>query len=199
MPAIRAGGIASGLDTNAIIESLVGAAKEPINALENKNHLLGITKSVFKEVSDDLNSLKSTTFNLKLESTFKSKNAESSNSGIVSAIVTPEAAAGSHAIEVLRTARQASVTSLFSRPALTTPGAGVEEYSEWPCRYEQQEGDIVTTIADTGSMRRATSALKPTNAQNYTTQAVSTPIAATLIHQYVTLLGGVQLSALVTL
>ncbi|MDR2870182.1 MAG: hypothetical protein LBV04_07020, partial [Deferribacteraceae bacterium] len=214
MPAIRSGGIASGLDTNAIIDSLVGAAKEPINALETKSHLLGLTKTVFKEVADDLSSLKTTAFNLKLESTFKSKKVDSSNPAVATAVVTPEAAVGSHTVEVMRTAKQASMASLLSKPSLTQAGAGAAEYSEWPGKYVQLEGDIFTDVnsrtieipqapdpvtnAPVPPLERqlwtATSEFKPSDARTYGTQTFLTPIDASLIDENGSIQAGVNLS-----
>ena len=150
MGAIRSGGIASGLDVNGIIESLVTAAKEPITALDNRSHLLSLQKTLFKETSDDFNSLKNVLFNLKLESTFKSKNTSLSNPVVASVSASPSAKAGTYTIDVVQKATQASHTSYLCRAAVTSTGAGLvtsgQAMTDLAGKYIQQEADVTTTV-----------------------------------------------------
>ncbi|MDR0453328.1 MAG: flagellar filament capping protein FliD [Deferribacteraceae bacterium] len=147
MGVIRAGGLASGLDTNAIIEKLVEVAKEPIVRLDNKYHLLTLEKSLYKDINNDLTAMKNNIFNLKLESTFKSKTVLSSNLSVANAKVTSEAQKGIHTVEVLQTARNASMTSMFASIALTEKGAGVKGLvTSRPEAYQQMEGTYTTKI-----------------------------------------------------
>ncbi len=155
MGAIRAGGLASGLDTNGIIEKLVENAKEPIYRLDNKYHLLTLEKTTYKDISSDLTAMKNNIFNLKLESTFKSKTISSSNTSIASAKATSAAAKGTHTIEVLQTARNASVTSTFTTLSVTEKGAGVKTISSTAPLYDQLEGTYTTTVSTNTALNKS--------------------------------------------
>jgi flagellar hook-associated protein 2 len=154
MGVIRAGGLASGLDTNAIIEELVKNAKEPITRLENQLHLKELEKAVYNKVNEQLNDLRTALFNLRLESVFKAKNVLSSSPYVASATVTNDAKVGSHVVEVLQTAQKASMTSRYTSTHLNIAGGGVtglDPIQRIPYPLDQLEGVHTTNITSSAS------------------------------------------------
>jgi flagellar hook-associated protein 2 len=154
MGVIRAGGLASGLDTNSIIEELVKNAKEPITRLESQLHLKELEKAVYNKVNEQLNDLRTALFNLRLESVFKAKNVLSSSSYVASATVTNDAKVGSHVVEVLQTAQKASMTSRYTSTRLNIAGGGVtglDTTYRLPHILDQLEGVHTTNITTQAS------------------------------------------------
>jgi flagellar hook-associated protein 2 len=155
MGVIRAGGLASGLDTNTIIDELVKTAKEPVTRLESKLHLKELEKAVYKKVNEQLDDLRTALFNLRLESVFKSKNIQSS-SYVASATATNDAKVGSHVVEVLQTAQKASMSSRYTSTRLNIAAGGVtglDSLYRFPHILDQLEGTHTTNItanADSG-------------------------------------------------
>jgi flagellar hook-associated protein 2 len=149
MGVIRAGGLASGLDTNTIIDELVKTAKEPVTRLESKLHLKELEKAVYKNVNEQLDDLRTALFNLRLESVFKSKNIQSSSPYVASATATNDAKVGSHVVEVLQTAQKAYMSSRYTSTHLNIAGGGVtglDTTYRYPYVLDQLEGTHTTSI-----------------------------------------------------
>ncbi|MDR2104233.1 MAG: flagellar filament capping protein FliD [Deferribacteraceae bacterium] len=149
MGVIRAGGLASGLDTNAIIDELVKTAKEPVTRLENQLHLKELEKAVYNSVNDQLSDLRTALLNLRLESVFKAKSITSSNSYAASATATNDAKVGSHVVEVLQTAQKAYMSSRYTNAVLNIAGGGVTGFDatyRLPAVLDQLEGTHTTNI-----------------------------------------------------
>ncbi len=153
MGAIRAGGLASGLDTNTIIDELVAQAKEPITRLENQLYLKNLQKSLYNSVNTQLTTMKSSLFNLKMESTFKAKKITSSAENVATATVSSTAASGSHVLQVLQTAKKATMSSRFTSTSINIKGAGLSSISttSLPAVYSQTEGVHLTNVFTSGS------------------------------------------------
>jgi len=132
MDALRIGGIVSGLDTNGIVETLTNQAKQTYYSLERKYTTKTLEKNIFQSISTDLVSVKTDLLNLKLESTYKSKNISISNSSILSATASTSAKNGSHTIKVSQTAMNSYTYSQFTNVALSEKGAGVTGISGRP-------------------------------------------------------------------
>lgn len=135
MDALRIGGIISGMDTNALVEKLVSQARIPLDNLEAKYNLKSLEKTVYTDISDRLNTMRTDLLNLRLESTFKNKNITSSNTGVVSATVTPSAKIGSHLVQVLQTAKNAYSYSQYTYAKLQLNTVGVSSISGKPSDF----------------------------------------------------------------
>ncbi|MDR2401158.1 MAG: flagellar filament capping protein FliD [Deferribacteraceae bacterium] len=154
MGVIRAGGLASGLDTNTIIDELVKTAKEPVTRLENSLHLKELEKTVYNNVNEQLNDLRTALFNLRLESVFKAKSILSSSPHVASATVTNDAKVGSHVVEVLQTAQKAYMSSRYTSTRLNIAGGGVTTLDQTyriPHVLDQLEGTHTTNITANAS------------------------------------------------
>jgi flagellar hook-associated protein 2 len=149
MDALRVGGIISGLDTNGIVDTYSAYAKIPLDRLQAKYDLKSLEKSVYKSIDSDLTKIKNNLLNFKLESTFKSKTITSSNTSIVSASATVDAAVGSYSVEVSQTARQAFWTSHYTSAHLIESGAGITSISGTP--KDVLEGTHEVTVSTISS------------------------------------------------
>ncbi|MGC8925081.1 MAG: flagellar filament capping protein FliD [Calditerrivibrio sp.] len=158
MDALRIGGVISGMDTNALVEKLVSQARIPLDNLEAKYNLKTLEKSVYKDISDRLNTMRTDLFNLKLESTFKNKNSTSSNNSVVSATVTPSAKVGSHTVEVIQTAKNSYSLSQFTRAKLQLNSAGVTSITGRPTDFNEGVHDV--SISDDGTYYVSTDSFK---------------------------------------
>jgi flagellar hook-associated protein 2 len=152
MQDLRIGGIISGLDTNSIVETLTTQAKQTFYSLEQKYTNKSLEKSIYQEISSDLATIKADLLNLKLESTFKSKNVSVSNTSILSATSSISAKNGSHSITVSQIARNSYTYSQFTNVALTEAGAGVTKLSGRPSDFLEgvhSVGISTTSISST--------------------------------------------------
>lgn len=169
MEALRVGGLVSGLDTNAIIDSMMAAAKEPINILNNQVSDLTYEKSVYNDMLTAMNGLKTALLPLKMESTFKSKNTTSSVPGTAGATASTNTPPGSYNLTVNQLAKPAFSTSIFTNKTLAFGGAGITgiENSTYP--YDQTEGSHnVSIYKKSASQWIAKDVFESKNGQKYT-------------------------------
>ncbi len=139
---IRSGGIASGLDTNAIIDALVKAERAPINKLSvqktsitTKITKIGSIKSAMSELVDAAGAVDSLNKVL-------AANASTSNSGVVSATASGEATPGSYSLTVQNLAVAEKDRSVAFSSADAPVKAGSLTISV------QGEDDVVVDIAE---------------------------------------------------
>ena len=76
MNEMSVGGLMSGLDTNAVVDSLVKQSRRPLQKYQNQHDLKTLEKSFYQEVNDSLTDLKTDILQLRLESTFNVKKTE---------------------------------------------------------------------------------------------------------------------------
>ena len=116
-------GLASGLDTSAIISALMGVAKQPENALKNQITVEQARQSAYTAVESELQDLTTSYQALTDVATWAPvQSVSSSNAGTVGATMTGGAAAGAYDVAVTQLARANQFTS--SGPA-TAAGADV--------------------------------------------------------------------------
>ncbi len=147
MDAMRVGGIASGLDTNSIIDSLMATAQIPIVRLNNEISDLTYEKTVYNDIIDQLNTLNDAMFDLKLESTFMSKLTTSTNESVLSATASTSTPTGSYTVNVTQTAKPAYASSTYLTKSLTAAGAGVTGLTSNVYAYDQVAGTHDVTIS----------------------------------------------------
>lgn len=140
MESLRVGGIVSGLDTNAIIDSLMAAAKEPINMLNERVSDLSFEKTIYNDFLTSLNGMKNALLPLKMESTFKSKITTSSSESVAGGAASVNTPPGSYNINVTQTAKPAFSTSIFTNKTMVLGGAGVSGIQSNVYSYDQIEG-----------------------------------------------------------
>jgi flagellar hook-associated protein 2 len=123
---ISFGGLASGLDTKAIISALVAIEERPIRALESKKTGYTKQKSLFGDLKGLLDKLTEAAKKLKTSPDFLQRKATSDDEDIVTASASSSASPGTYKVEVLSLAKAQVVASTGSAAASTafgTPGA----------------------------------------------------------------------------
>ncbi|MBL8751066.1 MAG: flagellar filament capping protein FliD [Planctomycetes bacterium] len=114
---ISFGGLASGLDTKAIITALVAVERRPIDQLETKKTSLNKQKSLFGDLKGLLEKLSTAAKALKTKSDFLAMKAASDKEEIVGATASNSAAAGTYSVEVLELAKARVLASTGSATA----------------------------------------------------------------------------------
>jgi flagellar hook-associated protein 2 len=122
------GGLASGMDTGAIIEQLVALEKQPIYRYESEISQLEKQKSSWRDINSRISSLGDKLTDLKFSSTYNSRKAVSSNEAVATAIASNDAAEANYDLEVIQLAqaeRAASTADIAdSTTDLASVGAG---------------------------------------------------------------------------
>lgn len=147
---INFGGLASGLDTNAIIDALVNVEKQPLNALQKKVTDVAQAKSIVTSISGKLSSLQAAAKALSDPAGFASATASSSDSSVV-ATVTGTASPGAFDVNVTQIAKeQRTYSNTFgsNTDALGQTGTiKLQVGSGSPLTVNVAAGDSLATIA----------------------------------------------------
>ncbi len=168
---MQLGGLVSGMDTQGMIDQLMQTARQPLIKLQQSLQKLDTKKSTFKEVDDQLFTLKKSLLDLRLESTFKSKKVLSSDDKLVTATATVEAAPGLHTVSITQTAQAAFVRSQYTRATLNSSSGNSTGIASLTGRPDESslKGSHEISITGEGSLYRARSVFKPTGGGNLTT------------------------------
>ena len=109
MEQIRFSGLASGMDTESIVEKLMKAERMPLNRMEQEKQWLEWKRDDYREMNRLLSELDELIFNgIDREKTFIDKNVTSSNESVATATATPNAPEVSTTINVSQVAKAAS-------------------------------------------------------------------------------------------
>ncbi|MFW6378185.1 MAG: flagellar filament capping protein FliD [Bacillota bacterium] len=139
-------GLATGMDTQSIVNQLVQIEAKPIQGYQEEISELEETKSAWREVNGSLDKLEGTTSDLKMSSTFNSRSASSSNEDVLTASASNGADEGNYSVTVHDTAKaQRLAGTRFDDTS--DPIAEITEEST----ITINDSDI--TISDTDSLR----------------------------------------------
>lgn len=105
----RITGLATGMDTESIIEKLMQAERKPLDKLEKDQTTIEWQREALLDVNSKMLAFRNETLNMKLQGTYKSYSATSSNSNIVSATTTTEAQEGVYKVTVREVATQTTL------------------------------------------------------------------------------------------
>lgn len=109
--AIQFTGMASGLDTNSIVNDLMKLEKTKVTAVRKEKTRLEMTKTAWSELNAKLYAFhKKELFAFKSEGTYNKKKVSSSNDGVISVSSSSQASNGVHSIEVTNMAKGSTVT-----------------------------------------------------------------------------------------
>lgn len=125
MSRITFGGLASGLDTNYLIEQLIKLERQPIERKEKRILELEAVRDAWRDLNMRLRNLRSRLGDLLLPETFLSLTSQSSDPSLVSASVKPQAKPGLYRVEVSQLAAQHTVA--MKEDIATTLGKGEKE------------------------------------------------------------------------
>lgn len=104
---MRIGGLASGIDTDAIMKDLMRAERIPLDKMEQDKQLLEWQRDAYREINRMLFELDEMAFDLKLERNFKTKSFHSTQEHAVTARGGASAGVGNYRIEVKQLATTA--------------------------------------------------------------------------------------------
>ncbi len=104
-------GLSSGIDTNSIIQQLLDAHRQPIVRLENKAEVLAVQREAYRNVNTQLLAVQSKALDLRLESTFLTRSASSSDESSVVASANFASVKTTHRVEISQLAQEAIASS----------------------------------------------------------------------------------------
>lgn len=165
---ISFGGLASGLDTKAIISALTAIERRPITALETKKTTLGKQKSLFGDLGTLLDKLTAAAKALKTTTDFLQMKVTSNNEDALKATASNSATPGTHDITVVSLAHaqvsasagQASATTGFGGPASLQIDVGGNTHiiavnsptlQSIAAAINDQDVGVTATVVDTGN------------------------------------------------
>ncbi|MBQ8692260.1 MAG: hypothetical protein IJ520_03855, partial [Synergistaceae bacterium] len=118
MATMSISGVVSGMDWEGMISTMIEAAQKPAQVQMNKRINLTNKKTLFEEMQELAEKLQKSTTALRLESTYKSKKAETeridsngSAKGVLTAKVNADAAAGVYTVKVNQLAQSQTIRS----------------------------------------------------------------------------------------
>lgn len=108
---LRISGLASGIDTESIIKNLMAAERIPVDKLKQNKQILQWQQEDYRTINNSLRTFRDKVFNMKLQATYLTKKASSSNEAAVKATASATAVDGLYTINVTQLATGASATS----------------------------------------------------------------------------------------
>ena len=120
MSVLRVGGLASGMDIEAMVKELMTAQRMPLDKVKQDKQILEWKREYYREINKALFDFRDVVFNLKLESTFNTKSAKSSDESIVEVRTGANAISGVYEIAVQQLAKGVYKTSTSDIDNYTT-------------------------------------------------------------------------------
>ena len=96
----RITGLASGMDYESIIEKLMKASRTPLDKLEKSQTKVEWQREALLEINSKFLAFRTSALDMKLQGTYKSYTADSTDKGAVSAIATSDAQEGTYKVSV---------------------------------------------------------------------------------------------------
>jgi flagellar hook-associated protein 2 len=107
----RISGLATGLDTESMVNALMQAERIPLDRLLQEKQIWEWKQEDYRTVNSALSELRNKLFSAKLQSTYLVKKTTSTNTAVVTATATPTASVGTYYITVTQLARPATAYS----------------------------------------------------------------------------------------
>ncbi|MGI6452755.1 MAG: flagellar filament capping protein FliD [Syntrophomonadaceae bacterium] len=153
MSVMRIGGLASGMDIDTIVESLMQARRAPLDKLLQERQKLQWQQEDYRSINNTLFSFRNEVFNYKLQGLYNAKKAASSDEGVASISAATSAIEGTYSITVNRLASGVNKGSTVSL-AEETNGEGqsltlYQQFSQLALRGYSETDEISVTINGT--------------------------------------------------
>lgn len=124
-PAVTFSGVASGIDTTAVIQALVDVRARPIAKLEQQRSELEVAKKIWADLDTKVDTLEDKIRPLKYRARFLTNTASVSNESVLTAKASGSAAPGSYQVTVNNLATAGSVGSqVYTDTDTLTVGTG---------------------------------------------------------------------------
>jgi len=149
LPTMTISGLASGLDTDEIIQRLMEIERQPVKRLEQRKADLEVDKNAWRDIGSRLSNLLGTLTSLKLESTFEAKTATSSDPKALTATASADAVPGTYKIWIKQLAQAHKVRSApqSSWVASTTGSFTIGLKNGQSVTVQVMGGDTLETLA----------------------------------------------------
>lgn len=108
---LRIGGLASGMDIDQLVSDLMKAQRMRLDTIKQKKQVVEWQQEDYRTLNNTLRTLRDNVFKMKLQGTYLTKKATSSNEGLVKVTASGSAAAGNYSVKVNRLADNAKSTS----------------------------------------------------------------------------------------
>ncbi len=117
-PLVNIGGLASGLDTNSIVEQMMQIERQPRTKLDNKAAVVTARQNLLQDFQSRLRAVEAAARDLRSASLWsQSQTATSGDPARVGAVIGTGAGVGGYQVEVTQLANSAQRTYAFARPA----------------------------------------------------------------------------------
>jgi flagellar hook-associated protein 2 len=162
MGILQVGGLATGLDTNAIISQLMAVEQKPVTALQTQKLQLQAVSTAFNDLQSKLASLKTQADNLAAPATVFPRSVGSSTDSVATATASAGADHGTFSLSVSALARGSIATASVTKGAQTdtiAAGAGTFQFKLGP------SGTVVSVSVDgTTTLAQLVKAINDTSA-----------------------------------
>ena len=152
---MRVGGIASGMDIEAMVNKLMEAERMPLVRLQQKHTTLEWKRDAFREINSALLELDNIVRDMKYSTYYRAKSATSSNEGVLTASANSNASNGSYEIKVDKLATNEMQIANVQNPESFV---GVEgEHKFYTYNNEGQPQEHVLKIEDGDTLEKVLS------------------------------------------
>lgn len=144
---IRFGGIASGFDTEYIVQNLMRVEQMKIDRFHQQKQLLEWKREDYRSINNQLRSFREgASWNLSMEKTFMSKTATVSNDSLFNVTASNNAAPGNYTFEVARLAKGVTVEGRLDQEGIKSIGGFLNGVGSTSFTLQGGEGKEAYTI-----------------------------------------------------
>jgi flagellar hook-associated protein 2 len=160
---MRVSGLASGLDTDALIKKLMDAQRIPMNKMTQKKQLLEWKRDDYRTLNNKILDFRNAAFDMKLQSSYLAKKASSSQESIVSVTGSANASEGQYSIRI----DQLATTAGFNTGNLSGIAGGSQTLD---VKFGLSGDSTLTLTGDKGTVNVA---IKPTDTMDQFVKAIN--------------------------
>lgn len=129
----RVSGLSSGMDIDAIVSKMMRAERVPLDKLEQKKQTLEWQQADYRSLNTMLNEFRTSAYDARLERTFLTRNADSSNTGAATASAAANAIDGTYSIKINQLASGVAKASTIDLPSgKTADGNSLTLFEQFP-------------------------------------------------------------------
>jgi len=152
----RLTGLGSGFDVDGVVAKLMTVARMPLDKFAQQKQTLQWQTDDYRTLNASILDLHNTAFNMKLDSSFQTKNGSSSNDSAVSVTATPNATEGVYSLLVNNVAAASTLTSSAGLGGDTTKtlgdAAGINLTADTTLTIGGQKGTATIAVKTTDTI-----------------------------------------------
>ena len=139
-------GLASGMDTQALIERMMEYSRKPMDRMKQQQQTLLWKQEAYRSLNSTLSQLRDMAFDLKLQTAYNTKSITSSNSQIVTATATSSAINTNFNLEVIKLAQAAQNSS--SAPVSIRSKVTGNDFTDGPITIDAEHNSFQIKLGD---------------------------------------------------